>query len=209
MEVRVEGIVLAAGLSTRMGKAKLLLEIDGLALVMWVVRAALESALDRIVLVTGPSDPLLEAALRPVFDHPKFSRVVNPHPELGMSTSLVVGVAEVRTEAAGVLIMLADQPWLTAGIINELLAVFETDPSRIVVPSVQGRRTTPVLFPASLRPDLLRTTGDVGGREVVNRNSSRVVQVEMGPRYDDSDVDTPEDMRILKARRGSDRGETG
>jgi len=206
--VRVEGVILAAGLSTRMGKAKLVIEIDGLALVMWVVRAALQSALDRVVLVAGPSDPLLEEILRPVSDHPKFTSVVNPHPERGMSSSLVMGVSEIRTDATGILIMLGDQPRLTAGIINELLAVFEADPSRIVLPSVQGRRTTPVLFPACLRSDLLRTTGDVGGRDVVNRNTHKIVQVEMGSRYYDSDADTPEDVCILKARTSSDKGDT-
>ncbi len=209
MAVRVEGVVLAAGLSTRMGRPKLVLQIDGLAVVTWVVQAALRSALDRVLIVAGPSDQHLESVLGQLSDDPKFTRVVNPHPELGMSTSLIAGVSKVRADAAGALIMLADQPRLTSEIINKLLDVFEEDPSRIIAPSVHGRRTTPVLFPAHLFPDLLRTSGDMGGRDVLNRNSLSIVEIEMGSRYDDTDLDTPEDVRILKARRGSDKGDTG
>lgn len=203
---RVEGILLAAGLSTRMGTPKLLLEIAGRPLVSWVVQAALGSALDRVVIVEGASDCGLEAALGTIAEDLKVSRVVNPHPERGMSSSLIAGVSAVGADTAGALIMLADQPGLTSEVIDELVAAFQTDRSRIVVPSVRGRRTTPVLFPADLFPELLKTTGDVGGREVANRNTHRIVEIDMGSRYDDSDVDTPQDLRMLLSHRGPDKG---
>ena len=53
---QIEGIILAAGLSTRMGVPKLTLEIEGIPIIRRVVRAALESELHRVILVIGPSD---------------------------------------------------------------------------------------------------------------------------------------------------------
>ena len=60
---KIEGIILAAGLSTRMGVPKLTIEIEGIPIIRRVVRAALESELHRVILVIGPSDSRAEEAL--------------------------------------------------------------------------------------------------------------------------------------------------
>ena len=196
----VQGIILAAGLSRRMGLPKLLLELDGVPVIMWVVRAALRSALHDVTLIAGPETETLAGALEPVADHPRFHLLINPRPNRGMSSSLHIGVSSMSPHAAGTMILLGDQPGVTAELIDELLSAFGRDPKKIVFPAIAGRRTTPVVFPADLFPELMMTSGDVGGREVVDHNRPRVVPVEMGARYDDSDLDTPEDVEILQRK---------
>lgn len=200
MSCNVEGIILAAGLSTRMGAAKLILELDGEPVITRVVHAALQSVLARVVLVIAPDSSRLIHALGPIASNVKLHLVVNRYPERGMSTSLHAALAAVGPEATGAMVVLGDQPFLTREIIDALVGAFCTDQEKIVQPAVRGRPTTPVIFPADLFPQLLETVGDVGGREVVNRNRDRVVIQEMGLNYDDSDLDTPADVEKAAAR---------
>lgn len=173
---------------------------------MWVVRAALKSSLDRVAVVLGSRWRELEAALKEVAHDRRLIRIINPQPESGMSSSLRAGISEVRAEAAGAMILLADQPGVTAWVVDELLRAFRGHPERIVVPTIEGRRTTPVIFPSDLFPQLKETRGDVGGREVLNLYHDRVVEMEMGSRYDDMDVDTREDLEKMMLKMRSKKG---
>lgn len=196
--IRVEGMVLAAGLSTRMSYCKLEAEIKGMPLVQHVVNSALNSKLDRVVLVTGARD---FSYIEDSFNAPllsKFHRVKNPFPESGMASSMRTGLEAVGPGIAGAMVILADQPGISAEVINELIAEFSRDNNRIVVPYVYGRKTTPVIFPADLFPELGRVTGDLGGREVLAANAGRITGVELGTLYDDTDVDTPEDLDKIR-----------
>jgi molybdenum cofactor cytidylyltransferase len=104
-------------------------------------------------------------------------------------------------EAAGVMILLGDQPGITGNIINILLAAFLNERTKIIVPLVIGRRTTPVIFPAAVFPELMEETGDIGGRNVLKRHANQVVELEMGQDYDDADLDTPEDLDKMRSNR--------
>jgi molybdenum cofactor cytidylyltransferase len=114
-----------------------------------------------------------------------------------MASSLEIGVSSASAQSSGAMILLGDQPGITAEIINQMLGVFQGDDKSIVRAAVNGRQTTPVIFPADLFQELTRGTGDFGGRFVVDRNKERVVLIEMGSRYDDSDLDTLEDLEKM------------
>jgi len=75
MTCRVEAIILAAGLSTRMGAAKLGLELNGEPVIARVTRGAVGSVLDRVIMVVGPDSDHLVRALGPLAEHSKLSRV--------------------------------------------------------------------------------------------------------------------------------------
>jgi molybdenum cofactor cytidylyltransferase len=198
---KIEGIILAAGLSTRMGAPKLTIEIEGVPIIRRVVRAALESELHRVILVIGPSDSGVKEALGPVATDPRLLQVVNPSPQAGMSSSIRTGLESLDRKAAGVMILLGDQPGITGNILNELLTTFRREQTKIVVPVVIGRRTTPVIFPATLFPELMEEAGDIGGRNVLKRHADQVVELEMGQEYDDTDLDTPEDLDKIRSTR--------
>jgi len=193
----VQGIILAAGLSTRMGRPKLVLEVGGRPVIQTVAEAALGSGLNRIVLVVGPSATDLRSHLGSLAGDPKLGIVENPRPEHGMSSSLRAGMKAVDDGTAGVMIILADQPGQTSQLFDRLAAEFVKHPQSIVAPAINGRRTNPVIFPGWLFEELIKQSGDIGGREVLNRHADRVVLVEMGSEYDDRDLDTPEDLQRM------------
>jgi molybdenum cofactor cytidylyltransferase len=195
---KIEGIILAAGLSTRMGAPKLTIEIQGIPIIRRVVRAALESELHHVILVAGPTDSRLTEALSSMEKDPRLLQVVNPLPQAGMSSSMRKGMESLSSETAGVMILLGDQPGITENIINKFLASFLKERTKIIVPLVLGRRTTPVIFPASLFSELMEETGDIGGRNVLKRHADLVVELEMGQEYDDADLDTPEDLDKIR-----------
>lgn len=182
-----------------MGLPKVLIDLDGEPLVLRVVKAALASRLHGVILVVdAEKDRIVAAAMK--HEHPRVISVVNPCPEEGMSSSLKQGLAHVAPMSSGAMILLADQPAVTAEVIDHLLAAFERDKDSMVIPTVQGRRTTPVIFPAALFTELLEVTGDVGGRDVVKRHEDLVKSVEMGSWYNDMDLDTPEDVELFRSR---------
>jgi molybdenum cofactor cytidylyltransferase len=195
----VQGMILAAGLSTRMGRQKLLIKIGGVPVIARVVRAALESRLNRVVLVTGPTNFELLESLGPENTNARLLIAVNELPEEGMSSSLKTGMMMVTKGTLGIMVILGDQPFLTSAIINRLLDEFDKQTDCIVAPMVQGRRSNPVIFPADLFPELRMVTGDIGGKSVLLRNPERVAGIEMGGYYDDKDLDTPEDLQGIKS----------
>jgi molybdenum cofactor cytidylyltransferase len=195
---RVDGIILAAGLSTRLlGQKKIWIDVNGAPLISWALRACLASGLQSVTVVLGPSE---EAAgtKEPMLSAPRLKVVINPRPEVGMSSSVNVGLSAIDPSVAGAAIILGDQPLITSDVIDRLVQAFTDNPEHIVAPFIRGRRTTPVVLPASLFPEVMRITGDVGARSVVNRHEDRVLGLEMSDVYDDTDLDTLDDLMKIR-----------
>ena len=116
-EIKVGGIILAAGLSMRFGDEKVLAEYKGRPMGAHVVGAALASRLDPVVLVTRP-----ELAPALVKYSPGLRVVNNPSPLEGLAQSLKMGLEALENEVSHVLILLADQPLVKTGLINRFVA---------------------------------------------------------------------------------------
>ena len=194
----VDGIILAAGLSTRMGSQKLLIQVGGIPVIRRVVRAAMESYLSRLILVTGPSNSELLQSLGRDAKHERVLIAVNDRPERGMASSLRTGMRMLAKGISGVMVILADQPLLTPDVINKLLAEFSKQTDSIVAPLIGGRRSNPVIFPADLFSELEMVMGDTGGRAVLQRHAARVVGIEIGGYYNDIDLDTADDLQRIR-----------
>jgi molybdenum cofactor cytidylyltransferase len=187
----IVGIVLAAGLSRRMGKTKLLLPLDGKALVRWAVEG-LRPYVDGVIVVTPPDD----AALRIALDGLDVTFATNERPEEGQGTSIAAGARALPADAEAVVIALGDQPRLPTGLLATLRETFERAGKPIVAPVYQGTQGTPVIFAASLFDELRALEGDAGARALVRRDPSRVAVVTIDAPMP-PDVDTPEDYARL------------
>jgi len=190
----IVGIVLAAGLSRRMGQAKLLLPVENRPVVRLTVEAVLTGGVDRVVVVTGSEhQPLAEAlAGLPV------ALATNPHPEAGQASSIRVGIGALPAGTEAVLIALGDQPFLAGEIIPALLAARERTGKAIVAPRYRDGRGNPVLFSRELFGELLDISGDQGARSVVERDAGRVALVDFDLPMP-QDLDTPEDYDRLRS----------
>ncbi len=186
----VAGIVLAAGASRRMGRCKLLLPWCGRPVLDHVLRAARASGIGPRILVLGHE----AAAIRAALDLAGFTVLDNADYPEGQSTSMRVGLLAAPAGCTGYLFLLGDQPGITAAFIDGLLARHAAEPDRILVPTVAGRRTSPVLFPAVMREALLAVTGDQGGRPLLDAHPDLVRPVPVSDPGLLRDVDEPADL---------------
>jgi molybdenum cofactor cytidylyltransferase len=190
----VVGVVLAAGKATRMGGSKVVRPVGGRPMVERVVDAALASRLDGTIVVIGNEGDEVERILtgRPV------RLVENLAFADGLSTSVHAALRSLGPDCGAALFLLADQPFVSAGLIDRLLEEYVATGKPIVRPEVDGRPGNPVLFSARLFPELLRETGDRGGREVVERHLAEVHVVPVDDPALCLDVDTLEDYERLR-----------
>ena len=190
-------MVLAAGSSTRFeGPNKLLERVNDVPMVETVVRAALASLGDEVLVVTGEDHERVEACLAglPV----RFGW--NPDHAQGLSTSLRAGVAALPHGARAVAVCLGDMPLVRPDHIDSLIRAFLTNSGHsIFVPTWQGKRGNPVLWTMDLLPEIGALTGDVGAKVLMSRHPTKVREVPMDTPGVLTDVDTPEALRALRA----------
>ena len=189
----IAAVVLAAGLSRRMGRPKLLLDLGGTPVIRLSVERILAAGLDEVIVVTPPDAAGIAAAL----DGLPVRYAVNADPAAGQATSVVAGIRALAPETDAALIALGDQPTLPADVIPALVRARVDTGRAIAAPVYRGERGNPVLFAADMFPELCALSGDRGARGVIERDAARVAlvpfDVAMPP-----DLDTPEDYARLR-----------
>lgn len=198
------GVVLAAGGSRRFAGPlpKQLVEIGGEPAVRRAVRRALESGLERVVLVTGHAAEAVRGAVADL----AVEVVHNPQWRAGQSGSVRAGLTAVGDGAAAVVFIPCDQPFLTAGLVDRLIARHAEGDAVAVAPVFEGRRGAPVLIDRSLFASLGAITGDAGARQLFGRGpvaGTGVAEVEVDDEAPLLDFDSREDLRRLLERAGS------
>lgn len=184
----VAGVILAAGQSSRLGRPKQLLPLNGRPLLQHVVTAACDSALDEVVVVVGDRADEIRAALQ----IGRARIVLNTRFADGQSTSIHRGLDAVSEHVQGVLFLLGDQPGVTAALVDLLVARYHSGDAAIVAPHFLDGIGNPVLFDRALWPELRRIRGDTGAREMLRTRRADVRDVAIAtPRL--PDVDTWDD----------------
>jgi molybdenum cofactor cytidylyltransferase len=193
--VFVSAIILAAGESVRMGQPKLLMNWHNHTIVEQTIDNYLNSSVNETIVVIGYKAGEIEKAIgdRSVIT------VLNPHYAKGMSTSIIAGLDFVSVKARGILLALADQPLLDKNPINKLIEAFDSSDKGIVVPVHKGKRGNPVILDVKYRKEILALTGDIGAKEIVDRNPDDVLEIDVGE-HTITDIDNPEDYRVQKKR---------
>lgn len=199
---RVAGIVLAAGSSRRMGSNKLLLELDGEAVVRRAARTVRAAGLDPVVVVTGHEHEAVTARLHDL----GVSAVNNAEHAKGTHTSVAAGVASVRGDCDAAVVVLADMPFVTPAMLREVVARYDRtrppqgsrqphrQPQRppLVVSRYGGEVTAPpILYDRTLFGELARMDARCG-RAVVRRHLDAAVLVDW-PADASRDLDRPAD----------------
>lgn len=186
----ISAVVLAAGLSKRMGRPKQLLRLGDRTVLEHVLDHVSRSRVGEIILVLGAYRWEIERATA---SYP-VRRVFNPLYASGQGSSVAAGAAAVSPEAGGILFMTGDQPLITPGFIDQVIAAFAGTDALIVRPETG----MPPIFSIRLRPELEQLTGDTGGRQLLDKHRSRVLVIPGCPGRMSLDLDTEEDYRILQ-----------
>jgi molybdenum cofactor cytidylyltransferase len=190
----IAAIVLAAGGSTRMGELKQLLPLGGRPMVRHTTEAVCAAGLGQVVVVVGAQAQAVQQAMEGL----PVDVAVNETWAAGMSTSLQTGLRMLRPEIRAVLVVLADQPELSPGLLRTLVKRYQATGAAIVAPFYHGQRGNPVLFDRAIFPELLAVEGDQGGRELFLRHREKVERIEIGDAAVILDVDTRQDYEQVK-----------
>lgn len=186
-------------MSRRLGQNKLLLPWAETTVLGRVLSNALAaSRLEKVILVLGYQAEEICRRLK-LKESPRLSIAVNNDYEKGQSTSLRTGLAMVPNDQAAIFI-LADQPLITAEIIDDLVLAWKESKAAIVAPvDESGRRGNPVLFSPTLFPELESLRGDQGGKQLLDKygNMSLFLPV---PNGIFADIDTDADYAKMLCR---------
>ena len=190
MSNRLDGILLAAGESRRMGYPKALLTVDGQTFIE-KISATMLAVVPRLVVLLGAHADRIRRAI------PRDDRIViveNPNYSRGQLSSLKIGLDAVQSDAAGAIVHLGDHPMVRVESFRAVVDSYERTRQPIVVARSSGQRGHPVIFDRSIFFELQTAPEGEGARHVVNAHASRVEYVDLDDPGVNLDLDTPADL---------------
>lgn len=186
-------IILAAGESSRLGYPKQIARFQDKTLLQWAIDAANGANVDKRVLVLGA----FKDEIKKTFSGASIPNIPNPNWEKGMASTLVKGLEYLQkiNPVDQVIIMLCDQPFVDAKILNKLIAAQQKSGKGIVACKYSKTFGVPILFTKKYFAELEALTGDEGGKKIAlaNEDDLELVAFPKGK----TDVDTEADLRDL------------
>ena len=188
---RVFAVVLAAGSASRFGSTKQLARFNDIALVRLATETAFAACADNTAIVVGHDWQAVVAACEPI----RGFLLVNDQHRAGIGSSISQAVRTLQHTARACIILLADQPLITAEHVRSLVETWSGADKEIVATAYSGTLGPPVLFPRGCFADLEALTGDSGGRHLFDDDRFTVKQV----LFEDAalDIDTRENLNRL------------
>jgi molybdenum cofactor cytidylyltransferase len=191
MPKHLEGILLAAGESRRMGYPKPLLKIDEQTFIERITESML-AVVPRLIIVLGAHSDRVRAAI------PRDGRIViveNPNYSRGQLSSLKVGLSAILPDSSGVLVHLGDHPMVCVETFQAIADFYNQLGNQIVIARHEGYRGHPVIFDRAIFGELQSAPEEEGARHVVDADASRVAYVDLNDPGINLDLDTPSDLK--------------
>jgi molybdenum cofactor cytidylyltransferase len=192
---KVGGLILAAGGSTRLGQPKQLLDFNGETLAHATVRAAREGGCDPVCAVTGHQRAEVEETVKDL--GPRL--VHNEDWRQGIGSSIRLGVNAMKEKASALLILVCDQPAVSADLIRLIIRRHEETGLPIVASAYAGTLGIPALFDRACFPELLEIGDSHGAKPLILRDPSRVATVDFPE--GEIDLDSPADLENWRRQR--------
>jgi molybdenum cofactor cytidylyltransferase len=193
----VSAIILAAGTSTRMGRAKQLLPLDGTTVLARAIENVRSAGLVEMVLVLGASAEAIRRQLpRSLLEGLKV--VVNQAYGEGMASSLREGLSALDPQTGAALIILGDQPFIQPQTLLKIMAGYHRSGAQIVIPTHQGKRGNPVLLSRPVFQEVMALQGDTGCRAIFPNHLDAILKVEVEDQGILLDIDNQDDYDRLK-----------
>lgn len=195
---KIGAVILAAGMSKRMGEPKLLLSLNGKPLFLHAVDLAQTVGLTPIVLVVGEQE---ENIRRHLAEREGINVLRNEDFGGGMGSSLKKGIKWMaQQEVAASFVMLADQPFIPTEVIADMLDCYHQERANrflIFRPIYQEQVGHPILFDSTLFREFEQLEGDIGGKLIIARHTDRQKYVPFENSSWNIDIDTPEDYKKI------------
>ncbi|WP_462222097.1 nucleotidyltransferase family protein [Ferruginibacter sp.] len=188
-------VILAAGVSKRLGSPKQLLVYKKQNLLRHAVDTALETGCLSVFVVLGANMELLKKELK---DKPAII-IENKNWEDGMASSIRAALQNITAtilQPDSVIFMVCDQPFVNSSLLLKLLATKQQTGLPIVASSYAGKIGTPALFDKSFFAALMELKGDKGAGKLISDNADKAASVSF-PKGE-TDIDTTADYELLK-----------
>lgn len=186
----VVAVVMAAGMSVRMGAPKLTLPWGNQPVIGAVVSTLALGGVERILVVTGAH----ERGIRDALKNTSVQIVDNPDYQNGeMICSLRAGLAVVEADADGVLVVLGDQPQIRSEVVRQVVAMAEAAPEQIIIPSYQMHRGHPWYLPRRYWKEIREMPASATLRDFMKQHPSDIVYLLVDTDSILADLDTPDD----------------
>ena len=192
----VPSVILAAGQSARMGRAKALLPLDrsGESFISHIVRTLRAAGQGDVIVVVGQDAEIISSALRMITPPPRV--IENPRHLEGQLSSLLAALELVdRPGVDGLLMTLVDVPLVSAETVRAVVDAHARTRAPIVRPVCKGRHGHPVVFDRRVFDELRHADAQIGAKAVVHAHASEIVEVAVDDQGAFQDIDTPEDYR--------------
>ena len=181
-EPKIAVILEAAGNSSRFGSNKLLHVMDdGRPMISSILDAVSPLDVYKKVLVTQYDEV---AAMAPEFDV-----VINDRPDLGISRSMQLGL-HAGGDADAYMFCVCDQPGLSTTTIERLIEAYKKGTAGIVSLAWQGKMCNPKIFSSRYKEELMRLSGDTGGRQIISSHRDDILLIEAESEDEVRDIDT-------------------
>ena len=188
----ISSIVLAAGLSSRMGEPKALLDWGGEELVNWQVRQLKEAGVDEVIVVIGHmADPIRRRMKRA-----DCRVMLNPRYQMGRAGSLRIGAKAVNRDTEAILIINVDQP-RPAAMLKDLLAAHQAT-SLVTRPAFDGRHGHPIVVAGRLREELLTAADENRGLDGILKAHSAEITDVAGDASCEVEFNTPDEYQAAR-----------
>jgi molybdenum cofactor cytidylyltransferase len=186
----IVAVVLSAGESSRMGRPKALLPIDGQTFIERIVAALKQAKVGKIIVILGHNARELQSKI----SHLPVEILINTDYKLGQLSSLQLAVRNLQPDLAcdGMLVHLVDHPYLAPALVEEMIRRFYETNKRIIVPRYHGKRGHPVIFSNALFSELLSAPVAEGAKAVVNAHRDETLEIDTQEEGIAVDIDTPE-----------------
>ena len=186
----IVAVILSAGESSRMGRPKALLPIDGQKFIERIIGVIEQSRAGRMIVVLGHNAD----ELRRQIEHLPVDVVVNPDYKSGQLSSLQAAIRHIKNDdrCDGMLVHLVDHPFIDVALVDAMIQRFYETKELIVVPRHKGKRGHPVIFSRDLFEELLNAPIDQGAKAVVNAHRKETLEIEWQDEGITLDIDTPE-----------------
>ena len=189
----LEIVILAAGASTRLGRSKQLLTINGESLVHRAASTACELTdffhLQQAAVVVGKDHQDVENALANL----PITTVYNPDWMDGMGTSVATAVRNLNVDSKAVLLMTCDQVLINSDILKSFIQQWQSRPEQIIASAYSGIIGVPAIFPERYFPELLKLQSDKGARGLLQKYREDVMVFDMPSASQDLDSVEDED----------------
>lgn len=190
--IDVDAVVLASGMSKRMGvENKLLLEYDGKTLIEKVIGAILKANCFKNILVI-----IKDREVEEIVAKYNVKTIFNPNFKTGKSEAIKLSL-KILGESDGTMFFVGDQPFVDGESILKLWGDFIENKDNIIAPYINKSIGNPIIFPKSLYGQLKELSDEEGGMKVLKNNTEHLSKVRINNYKMFFDVDTKEDYDIL------------